>query len=196
MLNLPTDKRYITAPLVLIFAAIIIFATPLSELFEYNRSLFSHGEYWRLITAHFSHSNSYHLMLNLAGVVLIWALHGEYYDARKYALALLLLALYTGGGLYIFYPENTLYNGLSGVLHGLIIVGALIDCQKGMKTGYLLFIGVWLKIAWEQYAGASAELGQLINARVATEAHLIGAISGIFVYAKLNRHALRENITQ
>ena len=81
-------------------------------------------------------------------------------------------------------------------LHGLIIIGALTDCQKGMKTGYLLFIGVWLKIVWEQYTGPSAELGELIEARVAIEAHLIGAVSGIFVYAKLNRNALREQLTQ
>ncbi|AIY65547.1 membrane protein [Pseudoalteromonas piratica] len=196
MLNLPFEKRFISAPIILIISAIVIFATPLSELFEYNRTLFATGEYWRIITGHFSHSNGYHLMLNLAGVALIWALHGEYYDSKKYALALFLLALYTGGGLYIFYPENTIYNGLSGVLHGLIIIGALIDCQKGMKTGYLLFIGVWLKIAWEQYTGPSAELGELIEARVAIEAHLIGAVSGIFVYAKLNRNALREQLTQ
>jgi rhomboid family GlyGly-CTERM serine protease len=196
MLNLPFEKRFISAPIILIISAIVIFATPLSELFEYNRTLFATGEYWRIITGHFSHSNGYHLMLNLAGVVLIWALHGEYYDSKQYALALFLLALYTGGGLYIFYPENTLYNGLSGILHGLIIIGASIDCQKGMRTGYLLFMGVWLKIAWEQYTGPSAELGELIEARVAIEAHLIGAISGIFVYAKLNRKALREQLTQ
>ena len=196
MLNLPFEKRFISAPIILIISAIVIFATPLSELFEYNRTLFATGEYWRIITGHFSHSNGYHLMLNLAGVVLIWALHGEYYDSKKYALALFLLALYSGGGLFIFYPQNTLYNGLSGVLHGLIIIGALTDCQKGMKTGYLLFIGVWLKIAWEQYTGPSAELGELIEARVAIEAHLIGAVSGIFVYAKLNRNALREQLMQ
>ena len=194
MLNLPFEKRFISAPIIVIISAIVIFATPLSELFEYNRTLFATGEYWRIITGHFSHSNGYHLMLNLAGVALIWALHGEYYDSKQYALALFLLALYAGGGLYIFYPQNTLYNGLSGVLHGLIIIGALTDCQKGMKTGYLLFIGVWLKIAWEQYTGPSAELGELIEARVAIEAHLIGAVSGIFVYAKLNRNALREQL--
>ena len=196
MLNLPFEKRFISAPIIVIISAIVIFATPLSELFEYNRTLFATGEYWRIITGHFSHSNGYHLMLNLAGVALIWALHGEYYDIKQYALALFLLALYAGGGLYIFYPQNTLYNGLSGVLHGLIIIGALTDCQKGMKTGYLLFIGVWLKIAWEQYTGPSAELGELIEARVAIEAHLIGAVSGIFVYAKLNRNALREQLMQ
>lgn len=191
MLNLPTERRFILAPLLLIFIVIIVFGTPLSGLFEYDRTLFLNGEYWRIVTAHLSHSNGYHLLLNLLGIVLIWALHGEYYNAKKYSTALFLLALYTGGALYIFHPENTLYNGLSGVLHGLIIIGALIDCQKGVKTGYLLFIGVWLKIAWEQYAGPNVALGELIEARVATEAHLIGAIAGIFVYAKLNHQALR-----
>ena len=194
MLNLPTSPRYLIAPLTLIFASFIIYLTPLGALFEFNRALFSEGEYWRLVTSHFSHSNFYHLCLNVAGVVLIWALHGEYYSAKKYALSLLLLAVYTGASLYIFYPETTIYNGLSGVLHGLIVVGALIDCQNKMKTGYLLFIGIWLKIAWEHYQGPDPALGQLIEARVAIEAHFVGAISGIFVYAKLNMQALREQI--
>jgi rhomboid family GlyGly-CTERM serine protease len=104
------------------------------------------------------------------------------------------LALYTGATLYVFYPEMQVYNGLSGILHGLIVVGALIDCQKKMVTGYLLFIGIWVKILLEQQAGPDQALGELINARVAIEAHLVGAIAGIFVYAKLNMNTLRQQL--
>lgn len=194
MLNLPIEKRYLVAPITLIVASLIVFFTPLSELFEFDRVLIQNGEYWRLLTGHFSHSNDNHIMLNLAGIVLIWALHGEYYTPRKYTLALGLLALYCGIGLYAFYPEINIYNGLSGVLHGLIIFGALVDCQKKMVSGYLLFIGIWLKIAWEHLSGPDLELEALINARVAIEAHLIGAISGVFVYIKLNLDTLQTHL--
>ena len=68
--------------------------------------------------------------------------------------------------------------GLSGVLHGLFIWAAIEDIKQQRNTGWLLLIGVLTKIAWEQYFGASASTVSLINAKVATEAHLIGAFSG------------------
>ena len=68
----------------------------------------------------------------------------------------------------------------------------IFDCEKKYKTGYLLFIGVWLKIIWEQYSGPDPQIGELIDARVATEAHLIGAIAGILVYAKIKLKKLNE----
>ena len=194
MLNLPLNWRFVAAPVTLMLVVLMVYLSPLSQLLEFNRELIAAGEYWRVVTGHISHSNFYHLSLNGLGILLIWALHGEYYNTKQYALSISLLSLYCGASLYIFYPEISVYNGLSGVLHGLIVVGALIDCQKKMRTGYLLFVGIWLKIAWEQYTGPDESLGQLIDARVGIEAHLIGAISGIFVYAKLNMQELRAQI--
>ncbi len=54
-----------------------------------------------------------------------------------------------------------------------------MDIRWGDKTGYLLFFGVWLKIAHEQYYGASTEVASLINANVAIDAHLWGALGGL-----------------
>ena len=68
---------------------------------------------------------------------------------------------------------------MSGVLHGVFIFGALMDIKNKDKTGYLLFIGVWLKIADEQYSGASQDVAELIGANIAIDAHLWGAIGGL-----------------
>ena len=38
------------------------------------------------------------------------------------------------------------YVGLSGALHGLFTWGALKDISSKTKGGWLLLIGVWLKI--------------------------------------------------
>jgi membrane associated rhomboid family serine protease len=64
-----------------------------------------------------------------------------------------------------------------------------MDIKTKDKTGYLLFSGVWLKIAYEQFYGASSEVSDLINASVAINAHLWGAVGGlvftiVFLYLK------------
>ena len=81
------------------------------------------------------------------------------------------------GGLLLLSPIQS-YVGLSGVLHGLFIWAAIEDIKQKRNTGWLLLIGVIAKICWEQYFGASASTVSLINAKVATEAHLIGATCG------------------
>jgi membrane associated rhomboid family serine protease len=54
-----------------------------------------------------------------------------------------------------------------------------MDINAKDKTGYLLFIGVWLKIAHEQVYGASSDVSDLIEASVAVDAHLWGAVGGL-----------------
>ena len=61
----------------------------------------------------------------------------------------------------------------------IFVFGAIMDINVKDKTGYLLFIGVWLKIAHEQIYGASTDVSDLIEASVAVDAHLWGAIGGL-----------------
>ena len=133
-------------------------------------------------------------MLNAAAVVLLWALHGQYYNYKNYLIIFITSALVCGLGIYWFSLDITLYVGLSGVLHGFFVWGALMDIKHKEKTGYLLFVGVMLKIAHEQIYGASAEVELLINASVATDAHFYGAIGGLlafFLCFKVNNKAVK-----
>ncbi|MDP4984474.1 rhombosortase [Pseudoalteromonas tunicata] len=183
MFNLPLQARFVAAPLILIAFCFAIQYFNLIALFEYDRALILQGELWRLVTGHFAHSNINHLLLNCAGVFLIWALHGEYRETLGYFTQLIILSILCSIGLFLFYPDTHRYVGLSGILHGVIILGAIKDCQLGMRSGFVLFFGVWLKIAFEQFQGPDADIGHLINARVAIEAHLLGAFAGSFYLA-------------
>ena len=71
------------------------------------------------------------------------------------------------------------------MLHGLFTYGAIKDITTGLKSGYLLLFGVIIKVAYEQVYGASQEVTEMIGARVATEAHLVGVISGIIIFLML-----------
>jgi|TARA_B110000208_G_scaffold11952_1_gene14782 rhomboid family GlyGly-CTERM serine protease len=163
----------------LISSLAFIFDKQVSWLFIYNRDLISQGEVWRIFTGHFLHTNGYHLLLNLSAILLLWALHGQFYQYVSYTFLFIMTAITTSVGLYIFSPDLHQYVGLSGVLHGVFIFGALMDIKNKDKTGYLLFIGVWLKIADEQYSGASQDVAELIGANIAIDAHLWGAIGGL-----------------
>ena len=163
----------------LISSLAFIFDKQVSWLFIYNRDLISQGEVWRIFTGHFLHTNGYHLLLNLSAILLLWSLHGKFYQYVSYTFLFIITALTTSVGLYIFSPDLHQYVGLSGVLHGVFIFGALMDIKNKDKTGYLLFIGVWLKIADEQYSGASQDVAELIGANIAIDAHLWGAIGGL-----------------
>jgi rhomboid family GlyGly-CTERM serine protease len=181
MLNLPVQPRYILPPLLLILISTLFAVFSLNDLLEFNRELIDHSEVWRVFTSQFVHANWTHLGLNCAGVLLIWLLHGEYTSPLRFAINTCILALWCGLGVYWFCPSIHIYTGLSALLHGAIIWGAVKDISIGLKSGYLLFLGVWVKIAFEQYNGPNAEIGQLINSTVAIDAHLIGAVGGVLL---------------
>ncbi|KZN54727.1 hypothetical protein N474_17610 [Pseudoalteromonas luteoviolacea CPMOR-2] len=178
-LNLPLSRNYILPPIVLSVIAILLMALDLRDMLEFHRQLVSEGEFWRILSSQYIHTNWTHLGLNLIGILFIWILHAEHTSTSRYFTHIILLGIWTGVGIWLFCPDIKVYTGLSGLLHGIIVWGALKDIQTKEPTGVLLFLGIAGKLAWEQYAGPSAEVGNLINSRVAIESHLIGAIGGV-----------------
>ncbi len=177
----PLQKTQSLPPLAILILALLayLFDNQVSEILVYKVSGISNGEYWRLLSAHFFHTNFNHFILNIAGLVLLWSLHGRFYTASNYTCLFLTSALFTSLGIYFFTPQIHQYVGLSGVLHGIFVWGAIMDIKAKDKTGYLLLLGVWLKVIHEQVYGASEETASLIAANVAVDAHLYGAIAGL-----------------
>ena len=112
--------------------------------------------------------------MNLAG---LWIVSYLFQPTRKQltsALAVISLVI----GLALLLSSIQIYVGLSGTLHGLFGLFALREALNGRKSSWLLVLGLVAKIAWEQLVGPSSTTGELINARVAIEAHLAGALTG------------------
>lgn len=183
MLNIKSfaiEIHQITLPLLVVLLATLALITN-AESLTFHRDLFSHGEYWRGFTGHFLHTNVNHYVLNSSAVILLWALHGQYYNLLNYSTVFVFSAITTSFGIYIYSPEITQYVGLSGVLHGLFIWGAIKDIQHNDKTGYILLIAVVGKVIHEQISGASESIATLISATVAIDAHLWGMIGGAVI---------------
>jgi rhomboid family GlyGly-CTERM serine protease len=138
------------------------------------------GEFWRLITGHFLHTNFEHLMLNIGGLFLLWALHGEYYEYGSTVALALLCGILTSVGLLLA-SDTTHYVGLSAIIHAIFAWGAIQDIRCGLRSGWMLLLGLSIKVAYEQIYGGSAEVAEMIGADVAVDSHLWGAVSGLFL---------------
>lgn len=147
-------------------------------MLAYNRSAVGELQLWRLFTGNLLHSNAAHLGMNLLALLAVWALHGEYLPARRFTWLWLVTGLFCTVCMYFFAPERSSYVGLSGIIHGLLIYGSITDIRHKIWLGWLLLVGVILKIVHEQLVGPSAATAELISTAVATESHLYGAIGG------------------
>lgn len=154
----------------------------LQPMFEFDRSAIYDGQWWRVLTGHLFHTNTWHLLMNLGGYVLIMLLHGAYYSNRRFVLNLILGNILIGLALLCWSPDISVYVGLSGWLHALLVCGCCIDIERHWSSGWLILIAVFGKVLWEQWQGASNEVVTLIGADVATDAHLYGALVGLLLY--------------
>jgi len=183
--SLAISRQHFLIIFIIALLSVIAFITEyfIGELFTqtlvYQRQLINKGEIWRLISGHILHTNGYHLLLNLAALFMLWALHGRFYSIKNYTALFLFCSIFTSVGIYYFDQTLMQYVGLSGVLHGVFVFGALMDINAKDKTGYLLLLGVFVKIAHEQIYGASTDVSDLIEASVAVNAHLWGALGGL-----------------
>ena len=173
------SKQFVTAyggPVLLALIALLAQAfEPLSgQWLAYDRYAVEGMETWRLLTANIVHTNFYHTVLNLTGLLLLSLLHSQHYRIIRFWKVFLWCAVLTSVGIYFFSPGLIWYAGLSGALHGMFIWGACMDIRAGMKSGFLLLAGVLSKVCYEQVYGSSDELASLIDATVAVDAHLYG----------------------
>ncbi len=144
----------------------------MSEWRAYN---IRHGEWWRIVTGNLTHTNFTHLSMNLAGLWVISFIFRP--NTRNFLIVFLLLCTFVGA-LNLF-TNLSIYVGLSGVLHGLFGFWALREVFEGRRSSMLLVAGLAAKIIWEQLYGPSTSTAALISARVAVDAHMVGAIGGL-----------------
>ena len=156
--------------------------TELHRQLWYLRDAVAGGEYWRLLTGNLVHLGWRHLALNIGALLLgIWV----FAPARSpvvWIVALLVCSLSSSLGLYLFSPDISWCVGMSGALHGLLIIGAVDWIRQGDRVGGLLLV-IWIaKLGWEQVNGGVPLSVESIGAPVVTDAHLWGAVGG-FLFA-------------
>lgn len=149
---------------------------PATLLLRYERTLILDSEWWRLLTGNFVHLGWPHLLMNLAGLGLIWALFKHKLPLAGWLIITVISACATGLGLLIFNPELVWYVGLSGLLHGLFAAGLWSRRERG---DWLLFVLLSAKLIWEQAYGAMPGSAETAGGAVIVDAHLYGAVGGL-----------------
>ena len=76
------------------------------ETFRYDRLQIENGEYWRLLTGHFVHLGPTHLVLNMAGLVLVWLLVGRYFSRPQWLQVLGIILLVTTASFWFRYSRT------------------------------------------------------------------------------------------
>lgn len=149
----------------------------------YDRQGVAAGEYWRILTGNLVHLGWTHLALNVGSLLVgIWV----FYPARNpiaWAIAQFVCSLATSIGLYLFSPGIQWCVGMSGALHGLLMIGAIDWIRQGDRIGWLMLLIWTAKLAWEQFKGAMPLSAETVGSAVVTDAHLWGAIGGLLYVA-------------
>jgi rhomboid family GlyGly-CTERM serine protease len=165
--------------ILLVLAAVLGLGDNVSALLRYDRGGIAAGGWWRLLTAHIVHLDAHHLILNELGLVLVWALFAQDFDAVEWCAIVLAGALAISSGLWWLSPKVGWYVGASGVLHAMMAAGSAKHLAERTWDRWILFFGLCIKLAWEQLGGHAAPL-------VVVDAHLYGAASGFALGAALS----------
>jgi rhomboid family GlyGly-CTERM serine protease len=142
---------------------------------RYDRDALAAGQWWRLLTGHLIHLGFEHAVLDVAGLVLMWALFARDYSARGWSLIIGLSVLGVDAGLWLLSSTTQWYVGSSGVLHGVLAAGTLAHLRRGEAEGWVLALLLIGKLIYEQSLGA---LPLTSGGAVIVDAHLYGAVAG------------------
>lgn len=181
---------YLLWVLVLLFS-FFLQASGWVDAWRYDRSQVEQGAYWLILSGNLVHLNWSHWGLNIAGLGIVAYFFSGYASTGQWLMVLLVSAMSVGIGISWLNPDIQYYVGLSGVLHGLFIFGALREIRKYPLSGYVLLIVLLAKLIWELVNGALPGSEELTGGRVLTDAHFYGAVAGFLCWSLitlLSRH--------
>ena len=147
---------------------------------RYDAAAIAAGEWWRLWTGNLVHLGWWHLFLNEVGLLVLVLLCPEVLPWSVWARRLLLLGLGMSLGLYWFVPSARWYVGMSGVIHGLFLLGLgrqVVKDHDLIAAGCIAYLVG--KIGWELYSGAPVSDEEAIGGKVLVESHLYGTLSAL-----------------
>ena len=179
----PCLWRYLAA-FSLLLATLGLAHTWVNPHLEYVRALMLDGQLWRLYSAHFVHLNHWHMLMNLGGFLLCAWFFTDVYDRWLLAAWLLVSPLLVSGLMLCVDQASGPYVGLSGILHGWLVMALLLGFRTHPWLHALVLALVAGRLAWEQSPGYDVEyLRDWIDGRVYVNAHLYGALSGVLLAA-------------
>lgn len=173
----------VVATTLVVFELIIRAYPPAAELLQWSRDELARGQWWRLLTGHWVHLGVIHLLLNLAGLLLLGILFDTRLPLAWWAGYLLGAPVVISAGLLWATSELDWYRGFSGCLHGLFVLLALANVRISPRWSVLLLALLGIKLILEPWfahiPGLTGSTADLIGAPVIFQAHWLGALTGL-----------------
>ncbi len=177
------------APLVLIVLLLVLetFGDAGRSALSFDRSQILHNwQWWRVLTGSFVHLGWYHYLLNAMGLVVLVLLCPEALKPWIWVRRVCVIAIVMGLCLLVFVPSLSNYVGMSGVIHGLFVLGLMPQVLKRdlIALGCLSYLVG--KIGFELVAGGPVSDESALGGRVVVESHLFGTLAA-FAYGLVFR---------
>ncbi len=155
---------------------------------EYQRATLASAP-WRVLTAHWVHINTLHVLINAAAWFVVARLFAHELEPVRQAVVIGVSSAAIALALAWRWPEIAWYRGFSGVLHALYFSGAATWLLQAIRTRMqsrpaalwlpaALFVGGWVKVIFEQPADGGAPFAAWLGAATVPQAHLVGALCG------------------
>jgi rhomboid family GlyGly-CTERM serine protease len=145
-----------------------------TNLLRYDRADIAAGQWWRFVTAHIAHLGLHHAVLNVLGLVFLWALFAREWRLRQWAIIVVVVIVAIDSGLWLRNPSIAWYVGASGALHGVMAAGVLSYIRRHDPLGWIMAALLVAKLSFEQLHGPLPFAGRGVPVVVA--AHLYGAL--------------------
>jgi rhomboid family GlyGly-CTERM serine protease len=167
-------------PVVIALLSIVmaVFGDDGREILRFDQPAIAGGEYWRLLSGHFAHLGNHHMWLNLAGLLLVWLLVGRQYSTRQWYAVAAISIVVMDAGFWVLDSDMSWYVGLSGLLNGLLIGGAIRGMRAVPVESIVICSLVFAKILYEQFYGPLPGSESVSGGTVIVNAHLYGAVGG------------------
>ena len=155
----------------------------LSNPLSYHRETFVSQIYWQWITPSLVHANWSHWFLNIMNLYAIVFLFYEVWSVKKILLLFSLFSLLITLGVHFFLIHINSYVGMSGILYGLAVYGALWTFFKQKLVSILILIFILIKLIIPDIINNLMGLNDILeDLYILTEAHFYGAILGFGFY--------------
>jgi rhomboid family GlyGly-CTERM serine protease len=165
-----------------VFQVIHDFYNP--NLFIYTRhSFLSYPGAWQWLTSNLVHHGWMHWFLNMLNLFAIVFLFPNAWSTKRFAVLFGFLSLGVTSGMFWLSPDIDRCAGMSGVLYGLVLYGALRSFSQDTFLSSIALIYVIGKLFADKtvnhYMGVDVLLGEM---PVALDAHIYGAALGLVAF--------------
>lgn len=174
--------RLYIAPLCVVLLAALLTIEPGAQWCYYERQQIAQGQWWRVLTGHLVHVGLAHWLLNAAALCVVQHLVGWPLSSSNWSIYSIAICLLISACLWWLSPELQWYAGLSGLIHGQLVLGALLIWSRQVLAMSVLLAVIAVKLGLEAWQGAPQSTQELIGSPVAVQAHWYGAAAGLLCF--------------